>query len=208
MIDAYVWTTPNGYKALIALEEFGLAYQPHWIDISKGAQLTPEFLAINPNHKIPAIVDHDGPGGEPLTVFESGAVLTYLAEKTGEFLATSGATRYTALQWVFFNIGNTGPMLGQLGYFTKFAKEKVPHAIDRFTTEADRLFHVLDGRLAKAHYLAGDELTIADIANFTWPRAARTFLEMDLSKYTHLTRWLDELEKRPAFQKALAIKPT
>jgi len=208
MIDAYVWTTPNGFKALIGLEELALPYTLKWTDITKGAQKTSEYSAINPNHKIPAIVDHEPKGGgAPITVFESGAVLVYLAEKTSKLLPASGEARYTTLEWTFFNIGGPGPMLGQLGYFTKFAKEKVPHAIERYTTEAERLFHVLDGRLANTHYLAGDELTIADIANFTWPRAARTFLEMDLSKYTHLTRWLDELEKRPAFARALASKP-
>jgi GST-like protein len=205
MIDAYVWTTPNGQKALIGLEEFGLPYQTKWIDIGKGEQSTPEYLAINPNNKIPSIVDSEGPDG-PITVFESGAVLTYLADKTGKLLAKSGRARYTALEWVFFNAGGTGPMLGQLGYFTKFAQEKVPHAIDRFTKEAERLFRVLDKRLGEERYLAG-EFSIADIMNFTWPNAARGFLGMDLGAYANLTRWLDELAARPAFAKALAMKP-
>src|SRR4051812_15098126 len=135
MIDAYVWTTPNGFKALIGLEEFAVPYRLNWIDITKGQQTSPEYLAINPNNKIPAIVDHEGSDGKPITVFESGAVLTYLADKTGKLLAKSGEARYTALEWVFFNAGGPGPMFGQLGYFTKFAKEQVPHAIDRFTTE-------------------------------------------------------------------------
>src|SRR3954468_1705318 len=130
MIDAYFYTTPNGQKALIALEELGLSYRTKWVDITKGEQSTPEYLAINPNNKIPAIVDHDGPDGTPVTVFESGAVLVYLAEKTGKLLAKSGVERFVALEWVFFNVGGPGPMLGQLGYFTKFAPEKVPHAID------------------------------------------------------------------------------
>jgi GST-like protein len=208
MIDTYVWTTPNGFKALIAVEEFAVPHTLHWINIGKGEQNKPEYLAINPNNKIPAIVDHEPKGGGgPITIFESGAILVYLAEKTGKLLAASGADRYTALEWVFFNIGGPGPMLGQLGFFTKFSKEKNPQAIDRFTEEAERLFRVLDGRLAKVRYLAGEQLTIADIANFTWPRAARTFLGMDLSKHVHLTRWLDELEARPSFAKALAIKP-
>ena len=206
MIDAYVWTTPNGFKALIGLEELGLAYRPRWVNITKGEQTKPEYLAINPNNKIPSIVDDDGPGGSPITIFESGAVLVYLAEKTGKLLPSTGADRYTVLEWVFFNVGGPGPMLGQLGYFTKFAQEKVPHAIDRFTKEAERLFRVLDGRLATVPYLAGD-YSIADITNFTWPRAARTFLGMDLSGYRHLTRWLDELEARPAFARALGLKP-
>jgi GST-like protein len=206
MIDAYVWTTPNGFKALVGLEELGVAYRPRWVNITKGEQTRPEYLAINPNNKIPAIVDDDGPGGAPVTIFESGAILVYLAEKTGRLLPATGADRYTVLEWVFFNIGGPGPILGQLGYFTKFAQEKVPHAIDRFTKESERLFRVLDGRLAKGPYLAG-ELSIADLANLTWPRAARTFLGMDLGGYRHLTRWLDELEARPAVARALALKP-
>ncbi|MBS1123557.1 MAG: Glutathione S-transferase [Deltaproteobacteria bacterium] len=206
MIDAYVWTTPNGFKALIALEEFGVPYTLHWIDLMHGMQTTPEYLAINPNNKIPAIVDRDGPGGKPITVFESGAVLTYLAEKTGKLLAPSGVARYAALQWMFFNVGGVGPMLGQLGYYTKFAPEadRSPVVIARFSKEADRLFRVLDNHLADHQYLAG-ELSIADIMNFTWPRAARTFLGLDLSGYPHLTRWLDELEQRPAFAKGLSM---
>jgi GST-like protein len=206
MIDAYVFTTPNGFKALIGLEELGLPYRTNWIDITKGAQMSPEYLAINPNNKIPAIVDHDGPGGKPITVFESGAVLVYLADKTGKLLAKSGAARYTALEWIFFNAGGPGPMLGQLGYFTKFAPEKVPPAIERFTKESERLLRVLDKRLGEVPYLAG-EFSIADIMNMTWPRAAKTFIGMDLSGYPNVTRWIGTLEERPAFQRALAMKP-
>jgi GSH-dependent disulfide-bond oxidoreductase len=206
MIDAYVYTTPNGFKALIGLEELGLRYSTRWVDITKGAQMAPEYLAINPNNKIPAIVDHDGPDGKPVAVFESGAVLVYLADKTGKLLARSGAARYEALEWVFFNAGGPGPMLGQLSYFTKFAPEKIPAAIERFTKEAERLFRVLDKRLGAVPYLAG-ELSIADIMNMTWPRAARTFLGMDLGAYSNLTRWLGELEERPAFKRALAMTP-
>jgi GSH-dependent disulfide-bond oxidoreductase len=206
MIDAYVYTTPNGQKALIALEELGLPYTARWIDITQGAQLTPEYLAINPNNKIPAIVDRDGPNHERVTVFESGAVLVYLAEKTGRLLAKEGAARYETLQWVFFNAAGPGPMLGQLGYFSKFAPEKVPLAIERFTNEAERLFRVLDRRLAQVPYLAG-EFSIADIMNMSWPRGARSFLGMDLGAHRHLSRWLDELERRPAFERALAMKP-
>jgi GSH-dependent disulfide-bond oxidoreductase len=200
MIDAYVWTTPNGYKALIALEELAVPYTLHWIDITKGEQKSPAFLAINPNHKIPALIDGD------TTVFESGAVAIYLAEKTGKLLPPSGPARYTTLEWVFFNIGGPGPILGQLGYFAKFAKEKIPHAIERFTTEAERLFGVLDKRLGEARYLAG-EFSIADIINFTWPNSAREFLGIDMARWPSLVRWLDELKARPAFAKALALKP-
>ena len=210
MIDLYAWTTPNGFKALIAMEEFAVEHEVHWINITKGEQTTPEYLAINPNNKIPAIVDRDGPGGKPITVFESGAVLIYLADKTGKLLAPSGADRYTALEWIFFNAGGTGPMLGQLGYYTKFSKDDpaiIEHGKAKFGKEAQRLFRVLDGRLAESRYLAGDELSIADIMNFTWPNAARTFIGLDLSPHTHLVRWLDELAARPAFAKALALKP-
>jgi GSH-dependent disulfide-bond oxidoreductase len=206
MIDAYVYTTPNGFKALIALEELALPYQTHWIDITKGEQMTPEYLAINPNNKIPAIVDRDGPEGSTITVFESGALLVYLADKAGKLLPRSGQPRYETLAWVFFNAGGTGPIMGQLGYFAKFASEKVPPAIERFTKETERLLGVLDKRLAEHRYLAG-ELSIADIMNMTWPRAARSFLGMDLSRYTHVLRWLGELEARPAFQRALAMTP-
>jgi GST-like protein len=206
MIDAYVFTTPNGFKALIGLEELGLAYTAHWIDITQGEQMSPEYLAINPNNKIPAIVDRDGPDGKPISVFESGAVLTYLAEKTGKLLAAKGPARYAALQWVFFNAAGPGPIIGQLGYFTKFAPEKVPAAIARFTKETERLLGVLDQRLGHAPYLAGD-FSIADIMNMTWARATKTFLGMDLGGYPNLTRWLAELEERPAFKRALALAP-
>jgi GST-like protein len=203
MIDAYVWTTPNGFKALIGLEELGLPYTPRWIDIMKGAQKTPEYTRINPNQKLPAIVDHE----TGTTVFESGAVLVYLAEKTGRLLPPAGQERYTTLAWTFFNIGGPGPMLGQLGFFTKFSPQRIPLAIDRYTNEAERLYGVLDRRLGEAPYLAGDRFSIADIANFTWPNAGRTFLGMNLGKYPHLTRWLDELSGRAAFAKAFAMKP-
>lgn len=206
MIDAYVYTTPNGYKVLSGLEELGLPYELHWVDITKGEQMSPEYLAINPNNKIPAIVDRDAPGGAPITVFESGAVLVYLAEKAGKLLPPSGAARYETLAWVFFNAAGPGPTIGQLGYFTKFAPEKVPAAIDRHTKETDRLLQVLDRRLGQVPYLAG-EFSIADLMNFTWPRAMKTFLRMDLSGYPHLSRWLAELEARPAIQRALALTP-
>jgi len=211
MIDAYVWTTPNGFKAIIALEELGLPHELHWVNIMKGEQMRPEYLAINPNNKIPAIVDRDGPGGQPITIFESGAVLLYLADKTGKLLAPDGVDRYTALEWVFFNVGGPGPMIGQLGYYSFFAKDQPPAVIEagkaKYGAEAERLFRVLDGRLADSHYLAGDTFTIADIMNFTWPNAARSFLKLDLSTHQHLTRWLDELAQRPAFARALAIQP-
>jgi GSH-dependent disulfide-bond oxidoreductase len=201
MIDAYVWTTPNGFKALIALEELELPYRTHWVDITKGDQQKPEYVAINPNSKVPAIVDDE------INVFESGAVLIYLAEKAGKLLPASGKARADTLAWTFFNIGNTGPILGQLGFFSKFAKEKVPMAIERYTKETERLLKVLDARLGQTKYLAGDEFSIADIINFTWANAGRTFLGLDYAPYPNLVRWLDELAARPAFVKALAMKP-
>lgn len=202
MIDAYVWTTPNGYKPLITLEELGLAYTPRWIDIGKGDQKTPQYRAINPNGKIPAIVDR----GSAVKVFESGAILVYLAERAGRLLPTSGQARFTTLEWVFFNAGGTGPMVGQLGYFTKMAKEKVPQAIERYSQEVDRLLRVLDGRLAEVQYLAG-EFSIADLMNVTWARAAGSFVGVDMSPFPNVTRWLDEVESRPAVQRGLALKP-
>jgi GSH-dependent disulfide-bond oxidoreductase len=205
MIDAYVWTTPNGYKALIALEELGLEYTPRWVDLGKDEQHTPEYEAVNPNGKIPAIVDRDGDEG-PVTVFESGAVLIYLADKAKALLPARGAARYQVLQWVFFNVGGTGPMIGQLEYFTHAAKEKLPPAIARYTKETERLLGVLDERLGHARYLAG-EFSIADLMNVTWARAAGSRIGMDLSRYPNLLRWLDEVEARPAVARGLAMKP-
>jgi GST-like protein len=204
MIELHTWNTPNGRKISVALEEMGVPYKVIPVDITKGEQMKPDYLAINPNNKIPAITDPDGPGGKPITIFESGAVLQYLAEKSGKLLP-SGGDRYVALEWCYFNVGGPGPMLGQLGYYMKFAPEKIPAAIERFTKEAERLFKVLDKRLGESKYLAGD-FSIADIINFTWPNAARTFIGLDLSGYKNLTRWLDELAARPAFAKAMAMK--
>lgn len=209
MIEAYAWTTPNGYKLLIALEELGLPYDLRWINIGKGDQKTPEYLAINPNNKIPAIRDPEGNGGKPLEVFESGAVLLYLADKVGKLVPASGPERYVALQWMFFNAGGTGPMLGQLGYHKVFGPEpRDERDIERLTKEAERLFNVLDQRLRASRYLAGEQFTIADIMNFTWPRAGQQLLGLDVGKFTNLKRWLDEIEHRPAVQRALALKPS
>lgn len=202
MIDAYAWTTPNGHKLLIALEELEVPHELHWVDIMKGAQFKPEFLAINPNNKIPAIYDRD----TKQAVFESGAVLLYLAEKAGRLL---GPDRYTTLEWMFFNAGGVGPMGGQLGYFAKFAKEKIPHAIERYTKEVQRLFGVLDKRLGESAYLAGPEFSIADVMNYSWPRSLLGFgIEgIDLAAYPHLARWQDAIAARPAVQRALARTP-
>ena len=207
MIDAYAWTTPNGQKLLVALEELGLPYRLNWIDITKGQQKTPEYLAINPNNKIPAIVDGDGPGGESITVFESGAVLLYLADKAKRLIPAAGQGRYEALEWMFFNSGSA-PMYGQLGYHKLFAPEKDQKSIDRFTAEVERLFGVLDTRLGKRRYLLGDDLSIVDIMNFTWPRAAVQRLGFDASRFANTKRWLDAIEARPAVQHAMGLTPT
>lgn len=207
MIDAYTWKTPNGFKLLIALEELGLEYQPHWVDISKGQQLTPEYLAVNPNNKVPAIVDQDGPEGHPIAVFESGAVLIYLAEKAGKLLPKAPGERMATIEWTFFNAANAGPMIGQYQHFVKFAPEKVPYAIERYRKELHRICKVLDTRLEGREFLVGDDLTIADVINFTWPQTARASLGEDLSAYPNLVRWLDALAARPAFVKALAMRP-
>ena len=205
MIDAYVWTTPNGYKLLIALEELGVPYNLKWVDIGKGEQKSPAFLAINPNHKIPAIVDHDAEHGTH-TVFESGAVLAYLGDRTGKLLPKAGQPRYTALEWMFFNAGGTGPMTGQLYFFSKSAKEKLPLAIDRFTDEVKRLHGVLERRLAESPYLVGDEYTLADVMNVTWVKAA-SGLGIETADYPSVKRWLDAIMDRDAVKRAYALKP-
>ena len=206
MIDAYVWTTPNGEKLTIALEELGLPYELHWINISKGEQNTPAYRAINPNGKIPAIVDREGPNGKPLAVFESMAVLQYLADKTGQLLPQDGAARYVALEWMAFNIGGVGPMTGQLGHFAKFAPEKVPYAIERYTKEVERLHDVLDQRLGQTRFLAGDEFTMADVINISWVHGPTEFGLFELTK-PNVRRWRDEVLARPAVQRARALKP-
>jgi GST-like protein len=203
-IDLYTWPTPNGAKVQIALEEMGLAYDVHAIDIGAGDQFKPDFLKISPNNKIPAIVDRDGPGGKPLSLFESGAILIYLAGKTGRFLEPRGAARYAALQWLMFQIGGLGPMLGQASHFRYFAAEKFPYAIDRFTNEAKRLYAVLDRRLGEAEYLAGGDYTIADIATYPWLR----YWEMqgvNLPDYKNVQRWFNQIDARPGVQRGLQV---
>jgi len=204
MIDAYVWTTPNGFKALIALEELSLPYTVHWVDITKGEQKTPAYLAINPNNKIPAIVDR-GVDGPPVTVFESGAVLTYLGDKTGQLLP-AGRARYLALEWLFWGAGGPGPTIGQLGYWAHFSQDKYPPAIERYKTESERLLGVADRRLGESPYLAGAGYTVADIMSFTWLRAAARF-GVEPKAFPNVARWLGEIEARPAVQRALAMKP-
>ncbi len=204
MIDLYTWPTPNGHKVHIALEEMGLPYAVHAIDIGAGDQFKPEFLKISPNNKVPAIVDREGPGGKPLALFESGAILIYLAEKTGKLLAPRGAQRYAAIQWLMFQMSGVGPMLGQAHHFRVYAPEVFPYAIDRYTNEAKRLYGVLDRRLGEAGYLAGAEYGIADIATFPWLRYWER-QGVALADYPNVHRWLDVIAARPAVQRGLQV---
>ena len=200
MIDLYYYKSPNARKIYIALEEMGLPYEMHWVDISAGDQFKPEFLAINPNNKIPAIVDHDGPGGEPVTLFESGAILLYLAEKSGRLLPEAPVARWSAISWLCWQAANQGPMLGQAAHFFSHAKDRgieVPYAVERFTREAERCYAVLDGRLAGRDYVAG-EYSIADIACFPWVRVAKG-QGVDIAKYPNVARWSERLGRRAAY---------
>ncbi|MBI5121393.1 MAG: glutathione S-transferase N-terminal domain-containing protein [Rhodospirillales bacterium] len=202
-IDFYSWATPNGRKISVALEEMGLPYTLHKVDISKGEQFAPEFLAISPNNKIPAIFDPDGPGGSSISVFESGAILIYLAEKSGKFLPKDERGRLLALQWLMFQMGGLGPMLGQTHHFLHFAPEKVPYAIDRYKAEAKRLYGVLNKRLGEADFLAGD-YSIADMAAYPWI-AVHTHQEIVISEFPHVARWLSAVGSRPAVQKGMGV---
>jgi GST-like protein len=202
-IELYFWPTPNGQKASIMLEEVGLPYVVRPVNILTGDQFDPAFLAINPNNKVPAIVDPDGPGGTPLAVFESGAVLTYLAEKTGKLLPASGPERYGVLQWLFFQVGGVGPMFGQLGHFKGYAPEPIPYAIDRYRNETLRLYKVMDERLARVEYLAG-AYSIADIATYPWVDV-RWFHAIDLSEFAHVERWFEALSRREAVRRGARL---
>jgi GST-like protein len=207
MIDLYTWTTPNGRKISILLEELGLDYRVHPVDIGQNQQFAPDFLAISPNNKIPAIVDHDVAGG-PQSVFESGAILVYLAEKTGKLLAPSGPARVAALEWTFWQVGGLGPMVGQLGYFALRASETQELAIDRFGDEVRRLLGVMEGRLEKHPYLAGEAYSIADIASYAWTRAALETLEKiqpDRPALPAVRRWLKTVGARPAVARGMAV---
>jgi GST-like protein len=202
MIQLYMWGTPNGYKVSILLEEIDLPYQVCPVDIGKGDQFAVEFLKISPNNKIPAIVDLDGPGGEPISMFESGAILLYLAEKTGRFLPQDARGRYRVLEWLMFQMGGVGPMLGQAHHFRHYAKEHHPYSIDRYTQEAARLYGVMDRRLEKATYLAGDYYSIADIATFPWIRRHERHGQ-NLKDFPHVHRWFDSIGARPAVIRGL-----
>lgn len=204
MIDVYTWTTPNGHKIHIMLEETGLEYAAHPINIMSGDQFKPEFLEISPNNKIPAIVDQDGPGGKPISIFESGAILIYLAEKTGRFLPTDARKRVQVLEWLMFQMGGIGPMLGQAHHFIKYAPEKIGYAVDRYANEANRLYGVLDKRLDKHEYVAADEYTIADIAIFPWLRSYEN-QGVDINRYANVKRWFDAINERAAVKRGLQV---
>lgn len=204
MIELYTWPTPNGHKIHIMLEETGLPYRIHPIDISAGDQFDPEFLKISPNNRMPAIVDPDGPEGKPISLFESGAILIYLADKAGRFLPTERRARYTTLQWLMWQMGNIGPMLGQAHHFRIYAPEQLSYAVERYTNEARRLYRVADKRLGESRFLAGEEYTIADIACFPWMRGHER-QGVDINDLPNFSRWFAEIEARPAVQRGLKV---
>jgi GST-like protein len=204
MIEVYSWATPNGHKVHIMLEECGLPYRVHGVDIGAGDQFKPEFLAISPNNKIPAIVDPDGPDGKPISLFESGAILLYLAAKTGRFLPADVRGKYDTLQWLMFQMGGVGPMLGQAHHFRIYAPEKIPYAIERYSNEARRLYGVMNRQIARHRYIAGDEYTIADIAIFPWLRSWKN-QGIDWNDHPHLKGWFDEIAARPAVMRGVEV---
>ena len=212
-LQLYSFPTPNGVKVAIALEELGLPYEAHTVDITKNETWTEPFLSLNPNGKIPAIVDPDGPGGRPLALFESGAILLYLAEKTGKLLPADPARRYETIQWVFFQMAAIGPMFGRLGFFHKFAGREIEdkRPLERYAGESKRLVGVLEGRLAGRQWMMGDDYTIADIALFPWVRTVRDFYEagdlVGLADSPNVLAWLERCLARPASQKGLTIPP-
>jgi GST-like protein len=207
MIEVYSWPTPNGHKVHIMLEECGLPYRAHPVNIGTGDQFKPEFLSISPNNKIPAIVDPEGPEGEPISLFESGAILLYLSGKTGKFLPDGVTARYEVLQWLMFQMGGVGPMLGQAHHFRIYAPEKIGYAIDRYTNEAKRLYGVMDKRLSKSKYIGGGSFSIADIAVFPWLRSWKN-QGIDWSDFPHLKGWFDEIAARPAVKRAVEVLST
>jgi GST-like protein len=204
MIDLYTWPTPNGHKIHIMLEETGLAYRVHPVNIGAGDQFKPEFLKISPNNKMPAMIDSDGPDGKPMSMFESGAMLLYLASKTGKFLPEHLRDRWSTLQWLMFQMGSVGPMLGQAHHFLAYAPEKIPYAMQRYSKEANRLYGVMDRRLAESKFIACDEYTIADMAIMPWLRSyERQGVNMD--EYLQVRKWFDGIGARPAVQRGLAV---
>jgi GST-like protein len=204
MIDLYTFTSPNGRKVSIALEELGLPYTAKFVDITKGEQLKPEFLALNPNNKVPAIVDHEGPGGQPFTLFESGAILLYLAEKTGKLLPKDARGRAEAVQWLMFQMSGVGPMLGQLTHFQRYAKEKLPYAIERYTKESERLLGVLDKHLGTREYLA-PEYSLADISLYPWLVIAQQFFPDLFTPVANVRAYMERVGARPAVQRGMKV---
>lgn len=203
MIDFYTWKTPNGQKVAIMLEEAGLPYKLHLVDLTKQAQFHPDFLQINPNNKIPAIVDHQGPHHRPINVFESGAILFYLAEKSGHFIPKDARHRVEMMEWLMFQMSGVGPMLGQLHHFLHYAPEKVPYGIERYSNEARRLYRVMDERVAKVEFFAS-EYSIADIAIYPWVNLHER-QQIDLNEYPALKRWHATISQRPAVSKGLML---
>ena len=199
MIDLFYWPTPNGHKISIALEEMGLDYQVHYVDIGAGDQFTDAFLKISPNNKMPAIIDQDGPDGQPVSVFESGAILLYLAQKTGKLMPSSTAEQIEMTEWLMWQMGGFGPMLGQAHHFNFYAPEKIDYAMNRYSTEANRLYKVLDTRLDGRDYIVGDALSIVDIAVLPWTRTYER-QNVDIEDYPHVKRWILSLNERPSVQ--------
>lgn len=204
MIEVYSWATPNGHKVHIMLEECGLPYRVMPVDIGAGEQFKAEFLAISPNNKIPALHDPDGPDGQPISLFESGAILLYLAGKTGRFLPQGTAAKYEVLEWLMFQMASVGPMLGQAHHFRIYAPEKIPYAIERYTNEAKRLYAVMNKRLAKSTYLAGPQYSIADMAVFPWLRSWKN-QGISWADFPHLKGWFDEIAARPAVKRGVDV---
>lgn len=203
-IELYYWPTPNGHKVSIFLEEAELPYNVTPINIAAGDQFDPEFLKISPNNKMPAIVDPDGPDGEPISLFESGAILLYLAEKTGRFFPQTPRDKYLVLQWLMFQMGSVGPMLGQAHHFRNYAPEKIPYAIERYTTEAARLYGVMDERLSEAEFFTGGEYTIADMAIYPWV-VPHENQGQNMDDYPNLKRWYEAMKARPAVRRGLEV---
>lgn len=204
MIELYSWATPNGHKIHIMLEETGLSYRVHPVDIGAGDQFKPEFLRISPNNKMPAMIDTDGPDGKPMSMFESGAMLLYLASKSGKFLPENIRDRWATLQWLMFQMGGVGPMLGQAHHFLGYAPEKIPYAMNRYSKEANRLYGVMDRRLAESKFIACGEYTIADMAIMPWLRFPER-QGVDIADYPHVKKWFDGIAARPAVQRGLKV---
>jgi len=203
-MEVWTWPTPNGHKVHIALEELGLPYRVVPVNIGAGEQFTPDFLAITPNHRIPALVDPQGPGGKRLALFESGAILIYLAEKAGKLIPTDPAERYNCLQWLMFQMGGVGPMFGQYGHFHTYAPEKLPYAMARYAKEVVRLHRVLEKRLLQSEFLAGEKYSIADIATFPWIRLPER-RAIQLADFPAVLRWHDAIAARPAVRRGVEV---